>query len=155
MAPPKTPGILQANSNPLNSLFKANLLKQTNETPAPTFTILSENSIFLKPLFKLITKPLMPLSRINKFVPFPITRKGILYSLEIETAFFKSSILFGLKKKSAGPPILNEVWFFNGSSYLTILLIPCFILSSFIIFIFIFNKIKTPLFSLIDPLIPG
>ncbi|GAI10698.1 unnamed protein product [marine sediment metagenome] len=135
----KAPGTLQANSNPLNPLFKAILLRCTNETPAPTFTILSENSIFLKPLFKLITKPLIPLSKINKFVPFPITQKGILYSLEIETTFFKSSILLGLQKISTGPPILNEIWFFNGSLYLIIRSIPCFLHSFFIISIFIFK----------------
>ena len=109
IAPPKAPGTLQANSKPLNSLLKAILLRYTNKTPASTFTILSENIIFLKPLFRLITKPLIPLSKINKFVPFPITRKGILYCLEIESIFFKSSILLGLQKTSAGPPILNEV----------------------------------------------
>jgi len=66
---------------------------------------LGEDEIF----FRLITKPLIPLSKINKFVPFPTTRKGKLNSLEIETTFFKSSTFPGLQKTSAGPPILNEV----------------------------------------------
>ena len=64
----------------------------------------------------LITTPLIPLSLTSMLVPLPIHVMGILESI-CERNETSSSLFFGEKKRSTGPPIPQEVCPAMGSSY--------------------------------------
>ena len=88
--------------------------------------------MFFRKDFVLITTPRIPLSLTSMLVPLPIHVMGILESI-CERNETSSSLFFGEKKRSTGPPIPQEVCFAMGSSHKQSPLYCCVIS---------FNKIK-------------
>ena len=66
------------------------------------------------------TTPPTPSSETKRLLPFPVMNKGMLFCFENSKTFSTSFIVFATTKKSAGPPILNDVCFDIGSSILTL-----------------------------------
>ena len=110
-APPKFPGIPDANSKPVSSFSNETLAIFDKRTPAPAFNISFSFSILLKSIFTTI--PLIPLSATSTLLPFPITVTCTLCSFAKANKNLSSSVSFTFTKISAGPPYFKCCMFFH------------------------------------------
>src|SRR5437588_4810817 len=105
MAPPTVPGIPIANSRPTRSWSAASRARRIILRPAPAKTRSSARR--KRRSTSRMTRPSTPASLTSRLVPAPMTRAGTSRrraSSRIDAGSALST------RKSAGPPMLKEVW---------------------------------------------
>ena len=114
-APPTLPGIPAANSSPLRPASHAASDVSIILAPASAVTVASSLFATIVSIFvKIKTKPEIPPSLMIKLEAFPITVKGILFSLTVSTNSSSSFKFLGKARYCAGPPVLVKVKRLNG-----------------------------------------